>query len=83
MNSISRSTVLIILLMLTISGGCCGKGTPGAADIYEPLLPDEVIFSAPTQFLNDYFKLSCQLELVRGEKPSQECKEAFPRPYTH
>ena len=27
--------------------GVAGKGTPGAADIYEPLLPDEVIFSAP------------------------------------
>ena len=64
--------------MLTISGGCCKKGTPGAADIYEPLLPDEVIFSAPDHFLINYFKLSCQLELVRGEKPSKECREAFP-----
>ena len=73
------STLLMLLLMLTLTA-CCGVGVNNP-QVYEPLLPDSVIKSAPESFLVDYMRHSCALELVRGEKPSDDCKTAFPGGY--
>lgn len=55
--------------------GCCGTGGVVNPQVYEPILPEEVIQCAPLSFKIEYMKHSCILEIVRGEKPSDDCKE--------
>jgi hypothetical protein len=70
----------LLLLALIILSGCCEK-VANNPQIYPLILPDEVIECAPEPWLIDYARFGCVMERVRGEKPSKDCKEAFPGGY--